>query len=106
MDISEKEAIVLGEKYGGGLYEGICGALAGNFIVINQLVQQGNPIDPAISQSTQTEQLFKKMKQDFERTHGSIYCERLLGKNNCDCYVQTAAKILEQSFEDLDEAFF
>lgn len=106
MGINEQQAIVLGENYGGGLYKGICGALAGNFIVINHLVQQVDQMDPAISQSTKTEQLFKKMRRDFERTHDSIYCEQLLGKKNCECYVRTAARILEQSFEEMDEALF
>lgn len=100
MGISESEANDLAENYGGGNYQGLCGALVGNYLVANALKGTLEIADPAKYREADTGKLHAAMTQEFEQSYGSLYCKELFGKRPCSDYVRAALEILEGNLVD------
>lgn len=100
MGISEFEAYELGANYGGGNYQGLCGALAGTYIVANALKGSLDESDPAKCHPDKAGKRIVAMTQEFERTCGSLNCSNLLNKRPCSEYVDRAVTLLEEQLTD------
>lgn len=100
MGITEEQAHDLGINYGGGRYQGLCGALVGNDIVVNYLKGTPEKDDPAKCKNDAAGRFQVEMTQAFEQETGSLYCTQLLGKKPCLEYVQTAVEILERTLAE------
>ncbi|MGM0172977.1 C-GCAxxG-C-C family protein [Enterococcus sp. DIV0800] len=96
LKIDERTAIELGASYGGGRYQGLCGALAGCYIVTNQLKGTPKTNDPAECVGAATEKIIDRLNQDFQQACGSLYCKEIIGKRPCSEYVGEACRILEK----------
>lgn len=96
MGISEEEAHLLGASYGGGNYQGLCGALAGTYIVANALEGTLDESDPAKCQADKAGNRIVAMTQAFEQTCGSLYCGKLIDNRPCLEYFRRALDILEE----------
>ncbi|MGL9746539.1 C-GCAxxG-C-C family protein [Enterococcus sp. DIV0170] len=90
----------LASHYGGGNYQGLCGALAGTYMVANFLKGTPEMIDPAKCKNDAAGKLVVEMTQEFQQTYGSLYCTKLLGKRPCSEYVRTAVKLLEDNLTE------
>lgn len=97
LGITVEKANELAAGYGGGHYQGLCGALAGTYMVANYLKGTPENDDPAKCKDDDAGKLMVEMTQDFERECGSLYCTKLLDKRPCSEYVCTALKILEEN---------
>lgn len=100
LGMTEEQANELGASYGGGNYQGLCGALAGTYIVANYLKGTPEIADPAKCKDDEAGKCMVEMNQDFERACGSLYCTKLLGKRPCSDYVYVATKIVEENLFD------
>lgn len=93
--LTEATANALAADYEGGNYQGLCGALAGDYIVANFLKGTPELDDPARCKDDQAGKLLVEMTQAFEQACGSLYCRQLIGKKVCTEYVAISAEILE-----------
>lgn len=100
LGITEEKANELAADYGGGRYQGLCGALAGTYMVANYLKGTPEMTDPAKCKDDDAGKLMVEMTQDFERECDSLYCIKLLGKRPCADYVATAIEILEENLAE------
>lgn len=100
MGITEEQAHELAAEYGGGNYQGLCGALVGNYMVINALKGTMEATDPAKCKDDNAGKILVAMTQDFEQTCGSLYCTKLFGKRPCAEYVRAALAILEENLPE------
>jgi len=98
--VAQEEVDALASNYGGGNYQGLCGALAGTYMVANYLKGSPDVDDPARCKDDEAGKLLVELMQDFERECGSLYCTQLLGKKPCVDYVQTAMEILADNLAE------
>ena len=97
LGITEEKANELAAGFGGGNYQGLCGALAGTYIVANYLKGSPELNDPAKCKDDEAGRRMVEMTQDFEGACGSLYCIKLLGKRPCSDYVWAAIKIIDEN---------
>lgn len=97
--ITETAAIELGASYGGGCYRGLCGALAGGYLVANQLKVTATAGELAECMK----KIRTRLNQDFQQDCGSLYCKEIIGKRPCSEYVGAACKILEKQLSKENE---
>jgi C_GCAxxG_C_C family probable redox protein len=112
--LKEDTALKLASGFGGGVARlgHICGAVSGAIMVIG--LKYGMGINKKIGAKEKTYKVSRDFSNQFQKLHGSILCEDLLGcdintnegkkiyaQNNyfekkCSQYVKTAVEILEQ----------
>lgn len=98
--ITETTAVELGASYGGGCYQGLCGALVGCYIVANQLKGTAKASDLADCVGNTNEKIRTRLNQDFQQDCGSLYCKEIIGKRPCSEYVGAACKILKKQLSN------
>lgn len=65
--VAQEEVDALASNYGGGNYQGLCGALAGTYMVANYLKGSPDVDDPARCKDDEAGKLLVELTQDFER---------------------------------------
>lgn len=96
--LDEAAAKEMTANYGRGKYKGICGAVAGMYIVVNRLHGETGQDEPADWGET-SEETLRELHDEFLATEGSVLCRELTSKAPCAHYVARAAALLERVVE-------